>query len=67
MTLLDSAVWGGKFSSDGWQGSPTEQPVTEPATGDRLGTVGLASAEDVNCAAARAAEAQRTWAATSPQ
>lgn len=30
MTLLDSAVWGGKFSSDGWQGSPTEQPVTEP-------------------------------------
>ncbi|MEV4049508.1 aldehyde dehydrogenase family protein, partial [Streptomyces sp. NPDC049744] len=67
MTLLDSAVWGGKFHSDGWQDSPTEQPVTEPATGDRLGTVGLATAADVNRAATRAAEAQRGWAATSPQ
>ncbi|WP_121750773.1 aldehyde dehydrogenase family protein, partial [Streptomyces sp. E2N166] len=67
MTLLDSDVWGGKFFSDGWQDSPAEQPVTEPATGDRLGTVGLATAEDVGRAAARAAGAQREWAATSPQ
>ncbi|MBZ6105119.1 benzaldehyde dehydrogenase [Streptomyces olivaceus] len=67
MTFLDSAVWGGKFCSDGWRHSPARQPVTEPATGDRLGTVGVATAEDVDPAAARAAEAQRAWAATSPQ
>ncbi|MEV5735936.1 benzaldehyde dehydrogenase [Streptomyces sp. NPDC052292] len=64
MTLLDSAVWGEKFHSDGWRDATAGRPVTEPATGDRIGTVGLATAEDVARAAARAAEAQRTWAAT---
>ncbi len=67
MTFLDSDVWGGKFFSDGWQDSPTGHPVTEPATGAQLATVGLATAEDVGRAAARAAEAQREWAATPPQ
>ncbi|MYR46467.1 aldehyde dehydrogenase family protein, partial [Streptomyces sp. SID5910] len=67
MTFLDSDVWGGKFFSDGWQDAPAEQPVVEPATGDRLGTVGLSTAEDVGRAAARAAQAQREWAATPPQ
>ncbi|NEC73642.1 benzaldehyde dehydrogenase, partial [Streptomyces rochei] len=55
MTFLDSDVWGGKFFSDGWQDSPTGHPVTEPATGAQLATVGLATAEDVGRAAARAA------------
>ncbi|MFF8595043.1 aldehyde dehydrogenase family protein [Streptomyces sp. NPDC015220] len=67
MALLDSDVWGGKFFSDGWRDSATERPVVEPATGDRIGTVGLASASDAGRAAARAAEAQRAWAATAPQ
>jgi benzaldehyde dehydrogenase (NAD) len=67
MTLLDSAVWDGKFFSDGWRDAPASQPVTEPATGDRLGTIGLASPDDVRAASARAAEAQRAWARTSPQ
>ncbi|MZE69393.1 aldehyde dehydrogenase family protein, partial [Streptomyces sp. SID5789] len=66
MTLLDSDVWGRKFYSDGWRDSPVAHPVTEPATGDRLGAVGLATAEDVGRAATRAAEAQRAWAATGP-
>ncbi|AKZ53818.1 Benzaldehyde dehydrogenase [NAD(+)] [Streptomyces ambofaciens ATCC 23877] len=67
MTFLDSDVWGRKFFSDGWQDSPAEHPVTEPATGERLGAVGLVTPEDVGRAAARAAEAQREWAATPPQ
>ncbi len=67
MALLDSDVWSKKFFSDGWRQAAAEQPVVEPATGNQLGTVGLATAEDVGRAAARAAQAQRTWAATSPQ
>lgn len=67
MTLLDSAVWGGKLYSDGWQDSASVHPVVEPATGAQLGTVGLATEKDAHRAAARAAEAQRAWAATSPQ
>ncbi|MGP2436238.1 aldehyde dehydrogenase family protein [Streptomyces sp. JW3] len=67
MTLLDSAVWSKKFYSGGWRDAAATRPVTEPATGDRLGTVGLATPEDVGRAATRAAEAQRAWAATPPQ
>jgi len=65
MTLLDSTVWSKRFLSDGWQDSTTEQAVVEPATGEQLGVVGLATPDDVARAAARAAEAQRVWAATS--
>jgi benzaldehyde dehydrogenase (NAD) len=38
--------------------------VVEPATGDVLGRIGRAGAEDVARAAASAAQAQRQWAAT---
>ncbi|MGW5231063.1 benzaldehyde dehydrogenase [Streptomyces nodosus] len=67
MALLDNGVWSKRFFSGGWTDSALHHPVVEPATGDLLGTVGLATAEDVNRAAARAAEAQRDWAAASPQ
>ncbi|MGW2460763.1 benzaldehyde dehydrogenase [Streptomyces sp. NPDC001761] len=67
MTLLDDEVWSRKFFGDGWKEATREQPVVEPATGARLGTVGLATAGEVTTAAARAAEAQRAWAATPPQ
>ncbi|WP_449340572.1 aldehyde dehydrogenase family protein, partial [Streptomyces canarius] len=67
MTLLDSGVWSKKIFGDGWTAATREQPVVEPATGDGLGTVGLATAEEVGRAAARAAEAQRAWAATPAQ
>lgn len=67
MTLLDKEVWAKKFLSDGWRDATSEYPVVEPATGEALGAVGLATAEDVRAAAARAAEAQRAWAQTPPQ
>ncbi len=65
MSLLDPSVWTGKVYIDGWVRSGRDYPVVEPATGAELGRLGLADADDVKRAAARAAEAQAAWAATS--
>src|SRR3954470_20278929 len=64
MTLLDDRAWEGKV----WTGSWTDAAggtytAVEPATGESLGEVGAATPEDVSAAAARAAAAQREWAA----
>lgn len=67
MTFLDSDLWAGRFLSEGWEDAPRTRAVVEPATGEQLGTVGLPGVEDVGRAAARAAGAQRAWAATAPQ
>lgn len=56
MPLLDPTTWQTRPLSGG------EHTVTEPATGERLGTVTLATADDV-ATAARSADAARTeWA-----
>jgi benzaldehyde dehydrogenase (NAD) len=63
MGLLDSVTWSGSIFSGGWaSGGAGDYPVVEPATGDELGRMGRASAEDVGRAASRASEAQRPWA-----
>ena len=64
MTLLDESVWQGRIHVDGgWSaGSGGEQDVVEPATGERLGSTGRATADDVARAAESAARAQREWA-----
>ena len=68
MTLLDEARWTGRIFTGEWTtGGGGEHPVIEPATGNRLGTSGLASPADVGAAVARATEAQRAWAAASYQ
>jgi benzaldehyde dehydrogenase (NAD) len=62
--LLDDTAWHGALFSDGWgkaHGGVLDS--IEPATGAVLAQVGLADAEDVAAAAARAAEAQPAWAA----
>ncbi|MFE4060689.1 benzaldehyde dehydrogenase [Streptomyces sp. NPDC059096] len=58
MTLLDPKTWQPAGLSGG------ESAVVEPATGDVLGTVALASPEDVAAAAETAEAAQRAWSAT---
>ena len=65
MALLDSVAWEGKIFNGGtWtDGRGGTYPVVEPATGNELGTMGQADAEDVAEAAASAAEAQKEWAA----
>jgi benzaldehyde dehydrogenase (NAD) len=65
MTLLDAARWTGQVFVDGWEpGSGGDYAVVEPATGNELGRLGVATVDDVARAAARGAEAQRAWADT---
>lgn len=62
-TLMDPQVWTGKIFNGDWIASTGgEYNVIEPATGERLGTMGSASAEDVRRAAEQATVAQREWA-----
>jgi benzaldehyde dehydrogenase (NAD) len=63
----DQAEWAGKIYSAGWRESEggTRQ-VIEPATGQVLAEVGVASPADVARAGARAARAAGDWAATAP-
>src|SRR4029077_88107 len=65
MALLQGVAWEGKvFKGAAWtDGVGVTYPVVEPATGNELGTMGQADAEDVAEAAASAAEAQKEWAA----
>lgn len=61
MPLLDPRTWQ-SVNSRALRG--TQHTVTEPATGDALGTVVLAAPADVESAARAAAAAQREWART---
>ena len=61
--LLNEQEWTGKIFSDGWVDAPETIETTEPATGDVLGTAGVANAASVAAAAKSAASAQREWAA----
>jgi benzaldehyde dehydrogenase (NAD) len=66
MGLLDPSVWAGKLFSGDWvTPSGGERAVVEPATGEELGRVGLADADDVARATELAARAQPGWAAAS--
>ncbi|MEH0108731.1 aldehyde dehydrogenase family protein [Tersicoccus sp. MR15.9] len=68
MSLLDTSTWDGKIFLDGWRaGRGGAADALEPATGQALGSYGVATAEDVAEAAEKAAVAQRAWAATSPE
>ena len=64
MALMDESAWRGKIFLGGWTaGSGGDAAVTEPATGQEIGRVGLAAPADVARAAQVAAAAQVSWAA----
>src|SRR3954463_11561821 len=65
MALLDKNRWQDLiFEGDSWRpGSGAATDVIEPATGESLGQINLATPDDVSRAAKVAAEAQREWAA----
>ena len=64
MDFLDRSAWEGRIWSGGWTaGSGGEYDVVEPATGQVLARIGVATAADVHKAAERAAQAQKEWAA----
>jgi benzaldehyde dehydrogenase (NAD) len=68
VSLLETSLWDGKIFVDRWiVGGGGVQDVVEPATGKRLGQVGLASVEDVAMASKSAAAAQADWAKVKPE
>ncbi|KPI19105.1 Benzaldehyde dehydrogenase (NAD(+)) [Actinobacteria bacterium OK074] len=66
--LVDLAVAHGRIHSDGWRppAAGGTADTLEPATGQVLATVGVATPEDVGRAVTEAAAAQPAWAATAP-
>ncbi|HSW05629.1 benzaldehyde dehydrogenase [Aquabacterium sp.] len=57
--------WAGKIYSGGWiESQGGTAPIVEPATGETLGVIGVASAADVDAAARSAQAARAAWAAT---
>jgi benzaldehyde dehydrogenase (NAD) len=62
MTLLNADIWTDRLFGEKWTPAAGAYSVTEPATGEQLGSVGRANAEDVRLAGAAAASAQRAWA-----
>ena len=66
--LLDNRLWAGKAFDGAWGTSlDGARDVLEPATGQVLGRVGIASAEDMRAAIGRAQQAQPAWAALGPR
>ena len=68
MSLLDSSLWEGKIYLTGWRpGGGGSASAVEPATGETLGSYGVAAVEDVREAATAAARAQKDWAKLNPE
>jgi benzaldehyde dehydrogenase (NAD) len=67
MTEFLGTDWHEKIFTGTWTaGLGGAYDVIEPATGETLGRLGAANADDVNTAATRAAVAQKEWARTTP-
>jgi benzaldehyde dehydrogenase (NAD) len=60
--LLASDVWQDRLFTGSWCAGTSESDVTEPATGKRLGRIGMADASLVAVSSAAAYEAQPNWA-----
>lgn len=67
MTLFDQSTWENKININGWRDASTTTDALEPATGNKLASVGLASVDDVKEAANAAATAQKEWAKKKPE
>ncbi|WP_027350411.1 benzaldehyde dehydrogenase [Halotalea alkalilenta] len=61
-TFLRGDFWSGTLFTGRWESTDSVCEVTEPATGETLGRIGMASPEQIGVAAAAAARAQRGWA-----
>ncbi len=66
--LLDSTLWSGQIFTGNWTSAKGGSfDIIEPATGTVLATGGMANADDIQDAAQRAVEAQKSWVATAPR
>jgi benzaldehyde dehydrogenase (NAD) len=61
---LNESEWNGRVYSGGWQTVEQHHDVLEPATGQVLTRIGMASPADIAAAAASARAAQVVWAET---
>ncbi|MBN3809975.1 benzaldehyde dehydrogenase [Paraburkholderia sp. Ac-20347] len=60
----ESQLWNGRIFSDGWKVAVGgTQAVIEPATGERIGLIGIGSPEDIESAVISAMKAQEGWSA----
>ncbi len=68
-SFLTDVPWHGSLFCNGrWQSAQGgNRDVIEPATGNKLGQCGIASADDMRTAIGAAQVAQRAWAATPPR
>lgn len=63
--LLRPSIWQGRIFTGDWIASHGGvHTFTEPATGEQLGRIGLADADDVTRSATQARAAQAAWAAS---
>lgn len=58
---INEVAWHGKAFTGSWQPVASTAPVIEPATGNGLGEIGMASAADVASSAGMAHHAQEAW------
>jgi benzaldehyde dehydrogenase (NAD) len=64
MALMDTEAWQGAIYSNGWIKTRSQAAVTDKATGKEIGSIGIATPDDVRKAAQTAKNAQAAWAAT---
>lgn len=67
MSILTKEIWDKKLFNGLWQSAPQLYKVVEVATGQELGEIGYAAAQDVVNAAKQGKSAQQAWWALSYQ
>lgn len=66
-SVLESKKWSGNFFNGDWVAASSKQNVMEPATGNVLSEVGIATLDEVYLACQRANEAQKEWLKVPPR
>ncbi|WP_219701781.1 benzaldehyde dehydrogenase [Marinomonas lutimaris] len=67
VSVLGSKKWSGKFFTGDWVAASNTQEVMEPATGNVLSSVAMATTDDVYLACQRAKVAQKEWVKIPPR
>jgi benzaldehyde dehydrogenase (NAD) len=66
MTLITPDHLGGVLFTGAWEAGASASDVLEPATGASLGKIGMTDAAGIGKASAASRQAQRSWAAATP-
>ncbi|BFM50527.1 benzaldehyde dehydrogenase [Marinomonas sp. THO17] len=66
-SVLTSQKWSGHFFNGDWVAAKQSQDVIEPATGEAMSQVGMATADDIYLACQQASKAQKEWLSVPPR